>query len=209
MIGGITLEVREYRGIRNLVAAEVLTDTDEGMTFSAPFAVAGTSELSKSTETSSEAHYYDNQPAIVVDAQGSDEVTVNTSAVPLEIYAKLTGQYYDKSKGMVVEGEQESKYYAIGYITELDDGTEIFVWRLKGKFSIPDFEHATKDDGTDGKGQKLTYTGINTSAKFTLNGKKKTAKSVIVNTKENTSVTESKFFETVQTPDTVTASDAA
>lgn len=197
-------DVQEYRGIRNLVAAEVLTDTTEKFECDTPFAVCGVAELSRTTETSSEAHYYDNVPAVVIDSTGSDEVTITGSAIPFDVLAKITGQAYDEAKGMLVEGERDSKYFAIGYITEKTDGTEIFVWRLKGKFNIPDSTHATKDDGAEANGQELTFTGINTTHKFTVGGKSKTAKAVNVDTGVNP-VAEAEFFETVQTPDTVNA----
>lgn len=203
------MEVYEYRGIRGLVAAELIKDDTGEITFGTPFEVAGVAELGRTTETSSEAHYYDNVPAVVIDSTGSDEVTITASAVPFDVLSKITGQVYDASKGMFVEGERESKYFAIGYITKKTDGTEIFVWRLKGKFSIPDSTHVSEDDGTDGNGQELTYTGINTNHKFALttgsSTKNKTVKAVNVDTSVN-AVKEETFFKTVQTPETITAS---
>lgn len=200
------MEIQEYRGIRGLVAAEVTKDDNEtsgGYVTGTPFAVCGVAELSRTTETSSEAHYYDNVPAVVIDSTGSDEVTITGSAIPFDVLAKLTGQYYDSTTGMLVEGERDSKYFAIGYITKKTDGSEVFVWRLKGKFNIPDSTHRTEDDGTDAEGQELVFTGINTSHKFTKTGK--TAKAVNVDTSVHAQV-ESTFFATVKTPDTVTVS---
>lgn len=195
------MEINEYRGIRGLVAAEVTTDNGTTFTCGTPFEICGVAELSRTTETSSEAHYYDNVPAIVIDSTGSDEITITGSAIPFDALAKITGQIYDADKGMFVEGEREAKYFAIGYITEKTDGTEVYVWRLKGKFNIPDSTHSTKNDGTDANGQELTYTGINTTHKFTATSK--TAKAVNVDTSVNTSVVEATFFASVQTPDTV------
>ena len=196
------MSYQEYRGVRGLVAAEVTTDTAETFECGVPFELAGVAELSRTTETTSESHYYDNVPAIVIDSTGADEVTITASAIPFEALAKITGQTYDASKGMFVEGERESKYFAIGYITEKTDGTEIFVWRLKGKFNVPDSTHATKDDGAEANGQELVFTGVNTTHKFTALGNK-TAKAVNVDTTVNTAVKETEFFAEVQTPDTV------
>jgi len=198
------MEYQEYRGIRGLVAAEVLEDTLEKFECDTPFPLAGVAELSRTTETSNESHYYDNVPAVVIDSTGADEVSITASAIPFDALAKVTGQVYDATKGMFVEGERQVKYFAIGYITEKTDGTEVFVWRLKGKFNIPDSTHATKDDGAEANGQELVFTGINTSHKFTALGNK-TAKAVNVDTSVNTGVKEDTFFATVQTPDTVTA----
>lgn len=198
-------DIQEYRGVRGLVCAEVTEDTLEKFETGTPFPLAGVAELSRTTETSNESHYYDNVPAIVIESTGADEVTITASAVPFEALAKITGQIYEATKGMFVEGERQSKYFAIGYITEKTDGTEIFVWRLKGKFNIPDSTHATKNDGAEANGQELVYTGINTTHKFT--SIKKTAKAVNVDTSIN-KVAEADFFKSVQTPDSVTATPA-
>lgn len=198
------MDTQEYRGIRGLVAAEVLKDTLEEFKCDTPFPVVPVAELTRTTESSSESHYYDNVPAVVIDSVGADEVGITGAAIPFDVLAKITGQYYDATKGMYVEGERDAKYYAIGYITEKTDGTEVFVWRLKGKFNIPDSTHATKNDGTDANGQELTFTGVNTTHKFTALGNK-TAKAVNVDTSVNKSVTETEFFAEVQTPDTVKA----
>lgn len=197
-------EIQEYRGIRGLVAAEVKTDTLEKFECDTPFAIAGVAELSRTTETSSEAHYYDNVPAVVIDSTGSDEVSITASAIPFDALAKITGQIYNAEKGLFVEGERSAPYFAIGYVTEKTDGTEVFVWRLKGKFSIPDSTHATKDDGAEANGQEITFTGINTTHRFTEIGNK-TAKAVNVDTSIN-KVVEATFFSEVQTPDTVVVS---
>ena len=201
-------EIKEFRGVRGLVYAEVTKDnnesgTGEGYVTGTVKSLAGVAEISRTTETSSEAHYYDNQPAIVIDSVGSDELTISVSAIDLSTLGDITGQTYDSSKGMLVEGDRTEKYFAIGYITEKTDGTEVFVWRLKGKFSVPDQTNSTKNNGTDANGQELTFTGIATTHKFTSTSK--TAKAINVDTSVNTGVAESTFFGTVQTPDTVTA----
>ena len=195
------MEIQEYRGIRGLVGAEVTTDTTESFECGTPFPIVGVAELSRTTETTNESHYYDNVPAIVIESTGADEVTITGSAIPFDVLAQITGQTYDAEKGMFVEGERQSKYFAIGYITEKTDGTEIFVWRLKGKFNIPDSTHATKDDGAEANGQEIVFTGINTTHKFAAIGNK-TAKAVNVDTGVNP-VAETEFFASVQTPDTV------
>lgn len=190
----------EYRGIEGAVYAEVTEDSLETYTTGTVKPLAGVSEIGKSTESSNEAHYYDNIPAVVVSSTGSDEITANTSAIPLDVLAEITGQDYDATTGMFIECERETKYFAFGYITKKTDGTEVLVWRLKGSFNIPDSTHATEDDGTDANGQELTYTGISTTHKFTKNGKP--AKAVNVDTGLDL-VETATFFETVQTPDTV------
>ena len=197
-------EIVEYRGVEGLVAAEILTDnnvTGEGYTVGEVFAIAGVAEISKAVEQSSEAHYYDNMAAIVIDAVGSDEITISASAIPLEVQAKITGQAYLSDKGALVEGEATRPYFALGYKTQKTNGDEIYVWRLKGKFQLGDETNVTKDDGTDANGQELTYTGINTTHKWDANNAKG-AKALVVNATEGLADV-STFFDTVTTPDSL------
>lgn len=196
------MNIVEYRGIEGVVYAEVTTDTTdaEGYVTGTVKELAGVAELKRATESSSEAHYYDNMPAVVIESTGPDEVTMSLSAIPLEVLADITGQGYDTDTGMLIEGARESKYFALGYKTKKTDGTEIYVWRLKGTFSIPESTHATEDDGTDANGQELTFTGISTTHKFTKTSKG--AKAINV-PKDGGAINMDKFFETVQTPDTV------
>ena len=165
-------EVVEYRGIEGLVAAEVLKDNNnsgegEGYVTGEVFSIAGIAELSKSTESSNESKYYDNMPALVISSTGADEVTCTVSAIDQEVLAKITGQQYDAATGTLIEGERKNKYFAIGYKTKKTNGDEIYVWRYKGTFNIPEATHATENDGTDANGQEITFTGINTTHKFT------------------------------------------
>lgn len=191
----------EYRGVSNAVYAEITADTAENFTTGAVKDLTGVSEIGKTTDSANETHYYDNLPAIVIDSVGSDEITINTSGIPLDVLADITGQYYDEQNGMLVEQESTPKYFAFGYITDKTDGTKVLVWRLKGKFSIPGTTSATKDDGTDANGQELTYTGISTVHKFTKTGKP--ARAINIDTSVNKAMTDATFFEQVNTPDTI------
>lgn len=200
------MKIYEYRGVEGLVYAPVTEDSAENFTTGTVKQLAGVAEISKTTDSTNEAHYYDNIPAVVVSSTGSDEITINTSAIPLDVLADITGQSYDATTGMFVEQERTPSYFAIGYITKTTDGTEMFVWRLKGTFNMPDQTSATEDDGTDANGQELTFTGITTTHKFTKTGRG--AKGITVDTSVN-AVDETTFFASVQTPDTVEAASPA
>lgn len=53
----------EYRGVSDAVYAEVTADTSNGITFGTVKPFTGVAEIAKTTESSNEAHYYDNIPA--------------------------------------------------------------------------------------------------------------------------------------------------
>lgn len=193
-------KILEWRGVTDLVAAEV-TEDGENYTTGEVFYIAGTAQIEKTTDSSADAHYYDNIPAVVVANESSDEVTISVSAIPLDVLGKITGQTYDSTLGALFEGERTLKYFALGYKTQKNDGSEVYVWRLKGSFNVPDQTNVTKNDSTDANGQELVYTGISTTHQFTKTGKGQ--KSVVVDVAQGLANV-STFFDTVTTPDTLT-----
>lgn len=195
-------EIVEWRGIKNVVAAEVTKDDAESYETGEVFKIAGIAELSRATENSSETKYYDDIPALVIDSVGADTVTCSMSAIALDVLARITGQDYDADLGVLIEGERQAKYFALGYETSKSNGDIVYVWRHKGKFSIPDSSHATKTAGTESNGQEVVYTGIATTHAFTKTGK--TAKAINVDVSKKLVDTKD-FFKTVQTIDTLKA----
>lgn len=206
----------EFRGCKKLVFAEVTKDNNgsgsgDGYVTGTVKALAPVAEISKAVETSSAAHYYDNNAAIVIDSEGADTVTF-TIAVPTDaVLAEITGRTYDATKKMFIESERVQKYFAVGYILgEAGEGEdERYVWRYKGTFSIPEETAATKDDGTDANNMSLEFTGIYTEHVFD-NGKgtdvEGTAKAAYVRASDlPTNCTEAKWFASVSTPDTTFA----
>lgn len=196
------MQITEYRGVEGLVYAEVTKDDSTGYETGEVKQLAGVAELSRTTESGSETHFYDNAPAIVIDSVGADTVTCSVSAIPLSVLAEITGQDWDEELGTFVEGQRQSKYFALGYKTKKTDGSEVYVWRHKGKFSIPDSTHTTITNGTEANGQEIVFTGIATTYKFEKTGK--VAKAINVDVSLN-KVDVSAFFETAQTIDTLTA----
>jgi phi13 family phage major tail protein len=201
-------EVREWRGVSDLVAAPVITDTAEEYTTGDVFAIAGVATISKAANSSTEAHFYDNKPMVVISSQGADNITLNVSAIPLDVLAKLTGQYYNENTGGMVEGERVPQYFALGYKTQKDNGETIYVWRYKTMCNVPDQENNTINNGTDANGQELNFMGISTVHKFENNpdpvtGEPRGAKAYNVNASLGLADL-STFFDTVTTPDDLT-----
>ena len=202
-------DIYEYRGVSDLVYAEVTCDdnsseTDHGYVTGTVKSLAGVATLSKSANSSSEVHYYDNLPAVVVESLSADTVNITVSAIPLDVKADIFGQTYDSATGTYIEGEKVTKHYAIGYKTQTTNNQEMYCWRLKGTFQQNgDETHNTKNNGTDANGEEITYTGISTTHKFTKTGKP--AMAVTVNTALDLIANKDQFFSSVQTPDSITA----
>lgn len=192
--------VYEFRGVRDLVFAEVLSDTEEEYLTGQVYKLSPVAEIGRTTETSSEAHYYDNKPLIVITSTGSDELTLTVAPLDLKTYGMITGQTFDEELGALIEGERANKYFAIGYITKGTDGKERYVWRYKGMFNIPDETNSTENDGTDTTNTELTWTGISTVHKFEKWGQ--SAKALVCDERYD-NIDFSTFFDIVNTPDTL------
>ncbi len=195
------MEITEYRGVEGLVYAEVTEDSDGAYTTGTVKTLAGVAEISRTTDVSNEVHYYDNIPAVIVSSNASDEVTCSVSAIPMNVLADITGQVYDNDTGSFIEGERITKYFALGYKTKKTNGDEVYVWRYKGTFDVPDSTHVTENDGTDANGQEVVYTGVSTTHVFTKTGQRAKAINVDVGLGK-ADVTH--FFDTVVTPDSLT-----
>lgn len=206
-----TQEVFEFRGVDSLYIAEVIKDDNEetgGYVCGKPEYLSPVAEVGKSTDNSSEAHYYDNKAMIVVNSESADKITITMAPPILEKLAKITGKSFDETTGMLVDSPRVNKYYALMYRTKGTDGAYRYVSRLKGTFSIPEESNATENEGTDTTNTSIEYTGIYTTHEFTkgkYNGtswEKAGVKGVVVDTRYGLADV-SKFFDEVQTPDTV------
>lgn len=197
------MKVVEFRGCDNVVVAEVTKDDSTGYTVGNIIPLAPVAEVSKTTENSSETHYYDNVGAIVIRTEGSDEVTLTTPALELGQLATITGKSVDPATGAYVDDEGVEKYYALGYRLKLTDGTYRYVWRLKGAFSnIPDETSSTESDSVDTNNQSVVYTGNKTLYSFQAGNIKGRAKAVVIDERDGLADV-SGFFSQVITPDNV------
>lgn len=201
----------EFRGCRRLVYAPITTDDNEpegGYKTGAVKALAPVGTISKTVETASEAKYYDNKAAILIDSEGADTVTLTIAVPSDEVLAEITGRVYDVSKKMYIESPRKNQYFAVGYILgEVGEGEdERYVWRYKGTFAIPDETSATKDNSTTSNNMNLVFSGIYTSHEFTNGGgtgKKAPCKAAFV--RASSGISEETYFSAVTTPDTVVA----
>lgn len=203
-------KVFEFRGVDNLYVARVLTDDGTEFTCETPVKLAPVAEIGKTTEASNEAHYYDNKALIVVSSESADTISLTVAPPELKMLSDIIGRSFDETTGMMIDSPRSNDYYAIMYRTKGTDGQYRYVSRLKGQFNIPEETNGTENDGTDTNNTTIEFTGIYTEHEFTKGvynkdtkaWEKAGAKGVVVDTRYGLADV-SKFFEEVQTPDTV------
>lgn len=202
------MAVFEYRGVDNFYFAEVTQDDEDGYACGTPVNIP-VQEIGKTTDSASEAHYYDNKAMIVVNSESADTITLTIAPPELAKLAALIGKSYDSTTGMMVDSPRQNAYYAIMYRTKGTDGRYRYVSRLKGQFSIPEEISHTEDDGTDTNNTQIQFTGIYTTHEFTkgiYDGSSWSAsgvKGIVVDDSLGLADV-SDFFDSVQTPDTIT-----
>lgn len=205
-------QIFEFRGVDNFYFAEVTKDDDTGYTCATPIHIP-VQEIGKTTDSSSEAHYYDNKAMIVVNSESADTITLTLAPPALDKLAKLIGKSFDATTGMMVDSPRQNKYYAIMYRTKGTDGGYRYVSRLKGQFNIPEETYQTENDGTDTNNTQIEFTGIYTEHEFakgiyhsdTQTWEKAGVKGIVVDARYGL-VNFANFFSSVQTPDSVSPS---
>lgn len=202
-------DVFEFRGVDNFYFAEVIKDDSTGYQCSAPIHIP-VQEIAKSTDSSSEAHYYDNKAMIVVNSESADTITLTLAPPALNELATLICKSFDSTTGMMVDSPRVNKYFAIMYRTKGTDGHYRYVSRLKGQFNIPEESVATENDGTDTTNTEIEFTGIYTEFEFTkgifdgTSWSKSGVKGIVVDDRyELANLTN--FFTAIQTPDSISA----
>lgn len=201
----------EFRGVDNFYIARVTKDDRDGYETETPVYFQPVQEIGKTTDSASEAHYYDNKAIIVVNSESADTIQITMTPPMLDQLATITGKSFDDETGMYIDGERQNDYFAIMYRTKGTDGKYRYVSRLKGTFNIPEETNSTENDGTDTTNTQVTFTGVYTVYQFTkgkkVNGswQKGSAKGVVVDERYNL-VDFSTFFNSVKTPDNVVAS---
>lgn len=192
------------RGLKNIFAAEILTDTtaEGGYTTDTPFHLIPAGEMTRNAESEKVDIYYDNTVWDTIGKEGATEVSITGAALRPELLAQLTNKHVDATTGAILDtGEFKPKYFALGGESDNTDGTKELFWFLKGTFAIPEQADKTEDDSTDTNGMSLTFSAVKTTHLFTVNSETKPMKRVVI----DTSVTEIKesqdWTAQVVTPD--------
>lgn len=204
----------EARGCEGLVIAQVLTDTEEEMTFGEVMDLVGVASISKEVETSTDTSYYDNAARSTIYAEGADTTTISGSLIEDKMLAIITGKTFDETIGAFLDNQGgEPPYFALGYKTQNTLGETQYIWKYKGTFAFPSEEVQTKNSGTDRNGSEIVYTAVYPTHKFE-NGAGQGKAAAVRMFRLNDALAEAagvdltKFFESVTTPDNVAKTGA-
>lgn len=201
------MEYNEYRGVRGLVIAEITSDNGTYTTGTWQ-KLSGVQNVALATTESSETHYYDNLPAIVVDSEGADELTLTISVLDNKTRALIEGRTYIEGVDMLVKTPKTNKLFALGFIGEKTNGKEEFNILYKGKFTGGNETHSTKNDGTEANNLEYTFTAIYTTSGI-ASGKPAKSVKVMASDKVTEAAVFGTFTEDVSTISPLTPDDLA
>lgn len=197
------LRDNQFRGCKGLVYAHVLKDTAEEFTTGEVKPLARVKTIGRTFEQSSETVFADDQAIFITTSAGVVTRTFETLAIDDEVVADITGQFAESESGLIVNKSSATPpYISVGYIVSDTDGSEFYVWAFKCKAQTPEQSSATKDNGTESTGQTLTIDCVQTVHKFTKNSDGAVDMCIPADTEKYDVST---FFDTVTTPDTLTA----
>ena len=194
------------RGLSNVFAAEVEADenSETGYKVGTPFHLIPAGEMSRTATTDSAPVYYDNVVFYQSGSEGATEISITGAALRPADLARLNAKHVDPATGAVLDtGEYKEKYFAVGGETENTDGTKELFWFLKGTFAIPEQTDKTKDESTDTNGMTLTFSAIQTTHLFDVNGEKKPMKRVVVDTAVSKLLADQSWTAQVVTPENI------
>ena len=200
----MTVNSDEYKsvvGVEDVHVSLVTQDNAAGYAADVPEYFAPVSEVSAEAENSQETQYADNQPFDVLTSEGPTKITLTTTNIPIEILAKYLGKVFDTVSGRMFDqgGGATPPDAALSFRAMKSNGSYKYFQYLKGKFSIPKDEAATKEATATPKPQQIIFTAMNTIHEFDLGDINGTVKR-IVGDEDTTNFSGTTFFDAVQTP---------
>lgn len=181
------------RGLKNVFAAEILTDDNEdgtghGYTTDTPFHLIPAGEMSRTVDNEKVDTWFDNTVFYTTGREGATEINITGAALRPEQLAKINNKNVDDTTGAIIDtGEYKPKYFALGGEANNVDGTSEMFWFAKGTFAIPEQNDKTEDDSTDTNGMSLSFSAVKTQHLFSG----KPLKQVVIDT-EKTAVKSTK-----------------
>lgn len=198
-------EYKSRVGLDSLYIAEVTQDDATAYVADTPEYLAPAAEATQEPTVNTETQYADDQPYDVMTEEGDTVVTLTVTGLPPEMYAKLLGKVFDSTTGRVFDIGGTPPDMALSFRSRKSNGSYRYYQYLKGKFSAPAEEAATKGDTPDPKTTEIIYTAIRTVYKFDVGSTNESTKRVFGDD-DTTNFSETGWFASVQTPITAAIS---
>lgn len=161
----MTIDDGEYKssiGLDDLYYAEVTQDDTDAYVADTPAYLAPVAELSVEPAVNQVTQFADDGPYDTISSVGETTMNMRITGLPPEIAALITGNIFDSTTGRIYEYDGTPPYMALSFRSLKSNGSYRYYQYLKGRFSLPKDEFATKTDTPDPKTVELVYTAVRT-----------------------------------------------
>lgn len=192
-------EYKSTLGLRDLYYALVTQDDASAYAAGTPAYMAPLINASAAPASNAKTQYADDGPYDVMTSEGETKIDLETTGIPVEIQATLLGKTYDAATGRMFDNGGTPPDVALSFRAIKSNGSYRYFQYLKGKFSAPSEEQASKTDTPDPKTSKITYTAVKTTYQFDLGSFDDGVKRVIGD-EDATNFSGTTWFSSVQVP---------
>ena len=147
-------------GLDNFHVARVLTDTAGGTTYDAAQRIINITQANINFNSGLSTFFADNGPAVAYSQLGEVDVTINIGDLTPAEYALLTGATRTTEGVVELDTAANPPELAVGFRAMKSNGEYRYIWLMKGKFSVPNANHQTKEASVNFQQQELMYRGL-------------------------------------------------
>ena len=136
-------------GLKNVVIAPLVSDTDAGVSYGTLQDFAGAIDAQIAPENADpEVQYADDQEFDVVYPDPEIKLTMEMADIPLLIQEMILNNIIDDNGVLIRTAGDTPGYFALGFKSEKADGTYRFVWLFKGRAAPMTEQYHTKEGTT-------------------------------------------------------------
>jgi len=136
-------------GLKNVVIAPVVSDTDAGISYDTLQDFAGAIDAQIAPENADpEVQYADDQEFDVVYPDPEIKLTMEMADIPLLIQEMILNNVIDDNGVLIRAAGDTPGYFALGFKSEKADGTYRYVWLFKGRAAPMTEQYHTKEGTT-------------------------------------------------------------
>jgi phi13 family phage major tail protein len=136
-------------GLKNVVIAPLVSDTEVGVSYGTLQDFAGAIDAQISPENADpEVQYADDQEFDVVYPDPEIKLTMEMADIPLLIQEMILNNIIDDNGVLIRAAGDTPGYFALGFKSEKADGTYRYVWLFKGRAAPMTEQYHTKEGTT-------------------------------------------------------------
>ena len=202
-------EYKSSVGLDSLYVALVTDDSAAAYTAGTPQYLAPAAMASQKVTSTLEIQYADDQPFDVLTAEGPTDIEMEITGLDPQTEALILGKTFDSTTGRMYDYGGTPPNVALSFRSMKSNGAYRYFQYLKGKFSPPDEETATKGEKPEPKTLKLVFKAVPTVYKFTVSAGVTKAVKRVKGDEDTTNFSATNWFAQVQVPEVAAVSALA